>query len=273
MSLNVPFRCSSFVGNFQRSLAWPCSSLPFSFRQSAARMSASSHMVTRSSFRCYIDSRWLTGGRKSGNTRVSTRVVDERNSKVNTFIWTVRSNYQITDPKRGQCLKYGDTIYLQVNSRDDRWLTGARDKGNEAVRTRNVLDELKVVNTYQCVVRSNTGTGMLDRAGSDSGHGGCSSDLSRVFLQNKGHDYRWLSGSRNSGNNEVGTFNCLKNKDEKGTNVGTYKFIIRKNSPGTGTRTDALQCDYFHPKGKWIAIKYDRSAIVKLDFEITVTQK
>lgn len=169
----------------------------------------------------YMDSRWLTGGRKSGNTRVSTRVVDERNSKVNTFIWTVRSNYQITDPKRGQCLKYGDTIYLQVNSRDDRWLTGARDKGNEAVRTRNVLDELKVVNTYQCVVRSNTGTGMLDRAGSDPGHGGCSSDLSRVFLQNKGHDFRWLSGSRNSGNNEVGTFNCLKNKDEKGTNVAT----------------------------------------------------
>ena len=44
--------------------------------------------------------------------------------------------------------------------------------------------------------------------------------------------------------------------------------------PRTGTRTDAIQCDYFHPKGKWIAIKYsDRSAIVKLDFEITVTQK
>ena len=47
----------------------------------------------------------------------------------------------------------------------NRWLTAACEKGNAAVRTRNVLlDELKVVNTYQWVVRSNTGTGMLGRA-------------------------------------------------------------------------------------------------------------
>ena len=116
----------------------------------------------------YTDSRWLTGGhRKSGNTKGSTPRVLKGNSKVDTFIWTVRSNYQITDPKRGQCLKYRDTIYLQVRkSQNKRWLTArARDKGNAAVRTRNVLlDELKVVNTYQWAVRSNTGTGMLDRA-------------------------------------------------------------------------------------------------------------
>ena len=64
----------------------------------------------------YTDSRWLTGGhRKSGNTKGSTPRVLKGNSKVDTLIWTVRSNYhQITDPKRGQCLKYGDTIYLQV---------------------------------------------------------------------------------------------------------------------------------------------------------------
>ena len=63
-------------------------------------------------------------------------------------------------------MKYRDTIYLQVRkSQNNRWLTGAHDKGNAAIRTRNVLlDELKVVNTYQWVVRSNTGTGMLDRA-------------------------------------------------------------------------------------------------------------
>ena len=48
----------------------------------------------------YTDSRWLTGGhRKSGNTKVSTPRVLKGNSKVDTFIWTVRSNYQITDPK------------------------------------------------------------------------------------------------------------------------------------------------------------------------------
>ena len=219
-----------------------------------------------------MDSRWLTGGRDSGNTKVSTTVL-KGNSKVNTFIWTVRSNYQIADPKRGQCLRYGDTIYLQVKSRDNRWLTRARNKGNKDVRTRNVIDEVKVASTYAWVVRSNNGTGMLDIAGSgDPGHGECLSDLSQIFLQNKGQDYRWLSGSRNGGNNGVGTFNCLKNEDESVTNVGTYKFIIRKDSPGTGIRTDALQCDYFHPKGKWVALSFNNANIFTLEFETAVTQ-
>jgi hypothetical protein len=196
-----------------------------------------------------LDSRWLTGGRNSGNEGVLTRNIYSSDYEIGqaetSYKWTVRStrgegsrNYP--EPKQGECLKYGDQIFLQVNNLDDRWLSGGRNSGNEGALTRNIFKsdyEIGQAETsYKWTVRSTFGTGTrTNNNNQDPGHGACIEELSVIFLQANNLDDRWLSGGRNSGNEGVLT----RNEQLEGGGP-SYQWIVRKSS-GTGSRSDALQ--------------------------------
>jgi hypothetical protein len=63
-------------------------------------------------------------------------------------------------------VNYGDQVFLQVNSLDNRWLSGGRNGGNEGVITRDHLSsdyELEnAENTYKWTARSTSGDGLSD---------------------------------------------------------------------------------------------------------------
>ena len=78
----------------------------------------------------------MTGGRTGGNEVVETRNRFSDTANDSAFQWIVLSSTgdgtrTFPDPKEGDCLQYGDKIYLPVNSFDYRWLTGGRTGGNK----------------------------------------------------------------------------------------------------------------------------------------------
>ena len=100
-----------------------------------------------------LDYRWLTGGRNSGNYDVQTRN-GFTETDVTSYQWIVRSSIgdgtrTFPDPKEGDCLQYGDKIYLPVNTLDRRWLTGGRTSGNEVVETRDFFSDTGNFSEYQ----------------------------------------------------------------------------------------------------------------------------
>ena len=129
-----------------------------------------------------MDNRWLNGGRGSGNEGVHTRDVYRsayEKAQINTaYKWTVRStpgngSRSYADPKKGQCLKYGDMINLQGNNLDNRWLNGGRGGGNVGVHTRDVYrsayEKTQINTAYKWIVRSSFGNGT--RSYKDLRHG------------------------------------------------------------------------------------------------------
>merc|ERR1740136_52157 len=155
---------------------------------------------------------WLTGGRDRGNNGVYTKNYldggyEQRHSE--TYQWTVRSesgdgNRDDPDPKSGDCIAYNDKVFLQVNTINNRWLTGGRGLGNYEVETRDYLlhEQLKVDSPYQWIVRSERGDGRREYPDPLAGipvmytHG--------IFLQVNSRNSRWLkeSSDRTVGTND-----------------------------------------------------------------------
>merc|ERR1711874_512182 len=88
--------------------------------------------------------KWLTAARK--NHDVFTRNAFDASGEEGTplsYAWQVRSNagngkigsIGEVDPAAGQCVKYGDNVFLQARSFEDRWLTGGRKSGHHEVFT------------------------------------------------------------------------------------------------------------------------------------------
>ena len=158
-----------------------------------------------------------------------------------TYHWILGS-LSYKDAKDGDCLKYGDIIFLQDFFRTFRWLTGARGSKNQIVQVRNHLKsdyEKKedVTWTYQWIVRRTSGTGR--RSYVDPAQGKCVQALDTIFLQNNYKDGRWLSGGRFAGgNNDVFTRNSFESDHETKGVIKKYQRIVRL-SLGTGIRTDA----------------------------------
>jgi len=151
---------------------------------------------------------WLTGGRDRGNNGVYVRNYQQRDSE--TYRWIVRSesgdgNIHDPDPRSGDCIAYNDKVFLQVNSINNRWLTGGRGFGNKEVETRNYLvhEQLKVDSPYQWIVRSETGDGRRNDPDPLAGEPVIYGD--NIFLQVNNVNDRWLGGGCSSGNTAVNT--------------------------------------------------------------------
>ena len=115
------------------------------------------------------------------------------------------------DPIESTCVKYGDVIFMQVNSLNNRWLTGVRNTNAEGVITNDVFTELDKEFAYKWKVRSTPGNGQLSDV--DPKHGQCLLRHDDIFLQVR--DNRWLSGARNTARELVVTRNHLDGGDEQ----------------------------------------------------------
>jgi len=192
-----------------------------------------------------LDSRWLNGGRDHGNKGVNTKDIYgsayEENLVNTAYKWIVRSTpgdgkRSTPDPKKGQCLKYGDIINLQVNNLDKRWLTGGRGSGNTGVATRDHLGsdyEKKALTAYQWIVRSSFGNGT--RTYKDPRYGRCVEDRDIINLQVNNLDNRWLTGGRGFGNAGVATRDKFGSTYESVNAATSYEWIVKKY-PGNGSR-------------------------------------
>jgi len=127
---------------------------------------------------------------------------------------------------------YGDTLFLQVNNVDSRWLSGGRDASREGVITRD-LSELKNVLTYEWIARTSPGDGT--RNDKDENDGVCVKYGDKMFFQVNNVDSRWLSGGRKNNNQLVYTDNHL-GSDYELEGRPHYEWIVR-TSPGDGSRT------------------------------------
>ena len=208
------------------------------------------------------DFNWMTGCRSTTDHKnVYVRNLkgsDYEAGLESTYKWKIQSQSSGADPKAGECLKYGDKIYLQNRYRDDRWLSGSRGSGNTGVITfdnRSSYEGTTVGKTYEWIVRSNVGSGYRTNEKSpDPAYGNCVEEHSLVALQNNYIDNRWLSGDR-GGDSSVIAQNFLKSSYERNTVRNTYGWIM-KRSIGSGSRTEKLQCAAVGAHGYWKPLKY-----------------
>lgn len=217
------------------------------------------------------DNRWLSGGR-SGRGEVITRdkLQDDYELSDNvriTYEWIVHSNpntivneEEEEEERDGHCVRYGDKIYLKVNTNSPAWLAGINapllSATGETVKTLNVFqsDQQAQLAKYQWIVRSNLGSGVRDDAQtSDAAFGECVQAKSVVFLQNNHQDNRWLSGGRGSGNEEVVTRNALESDYEVNDAPTTYQWMVRRSS-GSGIRGQGFYCSAVSASGNWVPI-------------------
>lgn len=196
-----------------------------------------------------FSSRWLSGARDVGNEGVLVRDARKNNYEriqaSKTYKWTIQSDPKRTwetDPQHGKCLKYGDLFSLRNEFLRDRWLTGGRGSGNTAVMSRNMFqnayEQITAKHTYMWRARSNAGVDQdtdpaLDEyIEKDSG----------VYLQNPQINYnRWLTGSRNVGNEGVRTDNMHKNSYEQTGIVGLSYVWMFKTELGDPNGADGAK--------------------------------
>jgi hypothetical protein len=123
--------------------------------------------------------RWLIGSDESDGSRL-----DENGQA----IWE--------DPKRNECMRYGDLIYLQGLGTDNHWLTGRLGTNNQGVYMASTADE------SQWHLRSSA---VRNRNDPDPRVGQCVRNKDQVYFQASALDDRYLTGGRNKGNWDVYT--------------------------------------------------------------------
>ena len=96
-----------------------------------------------------VENHWLTGGRNSNGELVRMQNINTAGPS-NTQKFMVRSasaangSRTAEDKRKGQCVRRKDQVIFQVMNRDNRYLTGARDKGNYNVYTRSSLSRFEI---------------------------------------------------------------------------------------------------------------------------------
>ena len=173
-----------------------------------------------------ISSLWLSGGRGKYNNLVMTRDLvhdsNEQNKTQGYYEWIVRSdvtqngNRLQKDPKDGECMKYGDTIWLQVNRPAHRWISGGRGgqpTNHSEVTTHDVVydtEESWISYQYRWTIRSNhvilkSGGGSQDfsanwQPSKDPKDGRCVTYTDILYLQLWWKPTHWLTGGRHNVN-------------------------------------------------------------------------
>ena len=141
-------------------------------------------------------------------------------------------------------INYGDEIVFQNAKRSDRWLSGARANGNGGVITRDRFgssyEEVTAARTYKWTIRSTSGNGQVTFE--DPKAGACLKYGDIIYLQNNFMNNRWLTGSRDNGNENVKTLDHLRSNYEQNTVARTYEWIVRSNL-GSGALTQKKNKD------------------------------
>lgn len=161
-----------------------------------------------------IDYQWLVA-RLNGNHQIWCLPINEESPYYSTrddwtrddeefFEWQIlaapgdgtRSTDEELDAS-AQCVKYGDVVYIQSMSADNKWISGSRGSNNGFTSMINYWDEADDSDLeagFQWTVRSESGSG--DRSDVDPRAGECVHMYDSLYFQNMGVDDRWLTGSR-----------------------------------------------------------------------------
>ena len=107
--------------------------------------------------------------------------------KTPTFEWKAFSTLEqnTADPKAGECIKYGDVIYLSNNYNPDYWLTGSRGTNNLGVGTRDYWaseEEQAATTTYQWMILTEEGNGSTTDGSNGTGYGSCVYNNAVIYL-------------------------------------------------------------------------------------------
>eukprot|EP00581_Thalassiosira_minuscula_P007537 CAMPEP_0183702230 /NCGR_PEP_ID=MMETSP0737-20130205/397_1 /TAXON_ID=385413 /ORGANISM="Thalassiosira miniscula, Strain CCMP1093" /LENGTH=1178 /DNA_ID=CAMNT_0025928805 /DNA_START=113 /DNA_END=3649 /DNA_ORIENTATION=- len=176
-----------------------------------------------------VDYRWLKRDNSTGNVMTKDYFAESSRSIAAGYKWHVRSmvgDPVLSDPKQGQCVKYGDMIFLN----EDGWLH--RKSPHECLVDNfadgscvNTVDKDFQTSRLQWKIRSTFGSGTLE-AGSnlDRAHGQCVQMLNKVYLQSNFEENWWLTGGRGYGQElalaldsyktegQIGAYPAKKNK-------------------------------------------------------------
>ncbi|CAB9505981.1 expressed unknown protein [Seminavis robusta] len=198
-------------------------------------------------------SRWLNG---LGGVHTANPL--ETGSR-NTYQWNFWSELVSDDllsghdPKHGQCLKYGDKVYLNTAG---LWLRGgippddSNADGGVETKAFEEIDKSDL-DSYVWIVRSTFGSGV--HTDKDPALGQCVQNLNRVYLQLNVSEWRWLCGATGAGTVGVDIRNVYDN-DELG-NHGHYEWIMQ-TTLGNGSDTNGFFCAATAASGSWTPLKY-----------------
>mmetsp|Transcript_1058 Transcript_1058/g.2223 ORF Transcript_1058/g.2223 Transcript_1058/m.2223 type:complete len:898 (-) Transcript_1058:62-2755(-) len=190
-----------------------------------------------------LDYRWLKRDSSTNNTMSNDYLSESDNTNSGLlYQWNVRSvvGKAVTpDPKVGQCVKYGDVIFLNNHG---MWMhkgLGLGSGGHPHPNVDTVKDGFET-SRLQWKVRSTT-KGDLDPAG-----GQCIQILSKIYLQCNEEKNLWVTGGRSAGNIQV----VLDEKYYEGQNLSHMEWIVRKEA-GDGMRDAGFFCPADSAKGRW----------------------
>jgi len=194
-----------------------------------------------------LDYRWLKRDNSTGNAMSRDYFSEICQSVDADYQWHVRSkvgDLVASDPKQGQCVKYGDMIFLNANG---SWLH-RKPYGECEVAVH--LDDGSCVNTVdkgfqtarlQWKVRSTIGSGSLKaESNPDPAHGQCIQLLSKIYLQSNNEENLWLTGGRSDGQSSVWALNFYTN----GGLSGDYEQI--------GAFSDEKKCMDTQPDNSYV---------------------
>mmetsp|Transcript_2965 Transcript_2965/g.6510 ORF Transcript_2965/g.6510 Transcript_2965/m.6510 type:complete len:1386 (+) Transcript_2965:77-4234(+) len=171
-----------------------------------------------------LDYRWLKRGNSTSNAMTRDYFPEVGQSAKADYQWHVRSmvvgNIVSSDPKQGQCVRYGDILFL--NSNHGEWLhreypykcSVANFEDGSCVNT--VAKDFQTAH-LQWKVRSTMGSGALEAdINPDPAHGQCIQLLSKVYLQSNNDENWWLTGGRSTGHESVLALDSYRTKGQIG---------------------------------------------------------
>ena len=169
------------------------------------------------------DNRWITAERDSGEKVYSLNQANKpRGNNNDKYQWGVRSDWSErgdADPKAGQCVKYGDTVYLHNAHYGHRCLHLRSDR--KWTRLYKSCAESPTASNQWSVRSTPSGTPANEYRSQE-----CVSYDDRVFLQSRtSGDPRWLTGGRNGGDDV-----CLPMASE---NMGGLSYGITETAAAT----------------------------------------
>jgi hypothetical protein len=197
-------------------------------------------------------SRWLKSegpyNSKTRDIRADNQVNDRDAFKWKFFSTLGDGNPNRADPKAGQCVKYGDIVYINAFGRDGLLVTvegtlwdSLNGDGSVDVFNPDNPDTMDVAEPgYQWQIRSNPGIGLLEEDESDTSDpafGLCIGDRDPVYFQSRLRENRWLNGARGGNNANVLTGN--QNTDSA---KDTYVWIVRKSQTSLPGQDPPMRC-------------------------------
>lgn len=135
------------------------------------------------------------------------------------------------DPKRHECVKYGDTIYLQNEHTHNSWMAGGQGFHREDTSTMDLLKYSEVECNFQWTIRSNAGSGdVKHHINRDPHDGACVTTTEYIYLQSNSIDSLWLASCQSTGSQPAQTKDVYASSSGCG-GFENFQWFLRLDHP------------------------------------------